>query len=93
LTCFNASDGKKLWDHDFGADFHSSPTLIGDKLCLISQNGDVYFVKAGEKYEEVSLFKMKDKFHASPAVVNDRLYLRGEQYLYCIGNKVAMASK
>ncbi len=93
LTCFNAADGKKIWDHDFGADFHSSPTLIGDKLCLISQNGDVFLVKAGGKYEEVALFKMKDKFHASPAIVNDRLYLRGEKYLYCIGNKVAMASK
>ncbi|HON06529.1 MAG TPA: PQQ-binding-like beta-propeller repeat protein [Verrucomicrobiota bacterium] len=93
LTCFNAADGKKIWDHDFGTDFHSSPLLIGDKIYLIGQKGNVYIVKAENKYEEIASFKMNDKFHASPAILNDRLYLRGEQFLYCIGNKVAMASK
>ncbi|MGC8885573.1 MAG: PQQ-binding-like beta-propeller repeat protein [Verrucomicrobiia bacterium] len=93
LTCLNAENGKKVWEKNYEKDFHSSPTLIGDKLYLISQNGDVYVVKVSDKYEEISAFKMGDKFHASPAVSNDKFYLRGEKYLYCIGNKTVVASK
>ena len=31
-------------------------------------------------------------FSASPAVVGDRLYLRGERYLYCIGEEQPAAA-
>ncbi|MGC8744004.1 MAG: PQQ-binding-like beta-propeller repeat protein [Verrucomicrobiia bacterium] len=93
LTCVNVADGKKLWEHDYGTDFHASPTLVDNRLYLISQKGEVFIVKASNKYEEIAMFKMDDKFHASPAVVNDRFYLRGEKYLYCIGNKTTMAAK
>jgi len=50
-------------------------------------------VKASDKYEEVANFKMEDKFHASPAIVNGRMYLRGEKYLYCIGYKPVVSQK
>lgn len=93
LTCHDAVSGKKLWEHDFQVDFHASPTLVGDNLYLIGQKGEVFVVKASDKYEEVASFKMEDKFHASPAVVNGRMYLRSEKYLYCIGNKPTVAQK
>lgn len=91
LTCHDAASGKKLWEHDFQVDFHASPTLVGENLYLIGQKGEVFIVRASDKYEEVSSFKMNDRFHASPAVVNGKMYLRGEKYIYCIGNKPAIA--
>jgi outer membrane protein assembly factor BamB len=93
LTCHDATSGKKLWEHDFQADFHASPTLVGENLYLIGQKGEVFIVKASDKYEEVASFKMEDKFHASPAIVNGRMYLRGEKYLYCIGYKPVVSQK
>ena len=46
LTCLDAKDGKKLWDHDYETEFHASPSLAGNRLYLFSQKGTAVVVEA-----------------------------------------------
>jgi outer membrane protein assembly factor BamB len=85
LTCLDAKDGKKLWEHDFDMECHASPSIAGNRLYLLSQKGTVVVVEAVRQFKEVSRVEMGDAFHASPAFAPGRLFLRGVTNVWCIG--------
>jgi outer membrane protein assembly factor BamB len=89
LTCFDAKDGKKLWEHDFDMECHASPSIAGNRLYLVSQKGTVVVVEATRQFKEVSRVEMGDAFHASPAFVQDRIFLRGVTNFWCVGRVAA----
>jgi hypothetical protein len=41
-------------------------------------------VKHGDQFEVLAQNQLEDRFFASPVVVGNELYLRGENYFYCI---------
>jgi outer membrane protein assembly factor BamB len=84
LTCFDAKDGKKQWEHDFEIDFHASPSIAGNKLYLFSQKGVAVVVKVARQFKEVFRTEMGDSFHASPAFAQDKMVLRGVSTLWCV---------
>jgi outer membrane protein assembly factor BamB len=85
LTCLDAKDGKKQWDHDFEMEFHTSPSMAGDRLYLFSQKGTALVVEAARQFKELFRAEMGDAFHASPAFAQDRIFLRGVTNLWCVG--------
>jgi len=93
LTCFDAKDGKKLWEHDFELEVHASPTLAGNRLYLLSQKGTAIVVEAARQFKELYRTQMGDAFHASPALVNDHIFLRGVTNIWCLGPPVQTAAQ
>jgi outer membrane protein assembly factor BamB len=85
LTCLDAKDGKKQWDHDYETEFHASPTLAGNRLYLFSQKGSAVVVGAGREFKELFRTEMSDGFHASPAFAADKIFLRGLTNVWCLG--------
>jgi outer membrane protein assembly factor BamB len=87
--CFVAATGKQVWLERLAADdkFISSPVLIDGKIYAASVAGDVYVLAAETKYQLLGKSSLGERFRASPAVANGRLYLRGENHLFCIGKK------
>lgn len=85
LICYEVASGKQLWYHEFDDTFHASPSLVGDKLVLISGEGVVVVVKAGREFEEISRSELGEDCFASPAFADGRVYIRGIKNLYCIG--------
>jgi outer membrane protein assembly factor BamB len=85
LTCFDAKDGKKQWEHDFEFDCHASPSIAGDKLYLFSQKGAAVVVEAARQFKQVFRTEMGDAFHASPAFAPDKIVLRSASNLWCVG--------
>jgi outer membrane protein assembly factor BamB len=88
LTCLDAKDGKKQWDHDFEMECHASPSIAGGRLYLLGQKGTAVVVEATRQFKELFRTEMGDAFHASPAFAQDRMYLRGVTNVWCMG-KVA----
>jgi outer membrane protein assembly factor BamB len=84
LTCLNAKDGKKLWEHDFDMECHASPTLAANRLYLFGQKGRAVVVEAGPEFKELFRTEMGDAFHASPAFAQDKMFLRGVTNMFCI---------
>lgn len=86
LICREWETGQKIWEHNFETEFQASPLVVGDRLYLFSQPGEVFAVAVGREYREVENFKMEgEEVYATPAVAADRLYLRTKTTLYCLG--------
>ncbi|MFH1613808.1 MAG: PQQ-binding-like beta-propeller repeat protein [Planctomycetota bacterium] len=84
LTCYSHADGTKVWERELEMNFHASPTLVDDRIYLLSQNGVMLVLRAGNKYEELARSSLNENCHASPAFSDGKIYIRGERNLYCI---------
>jgi outer membrane protein assembly factor BamB len=87
LACFELKTGKKLWDHSFEKDCQASPALVGRRLYLFTTEGEGIIVNAAREFTEVGRGKLGEPVHASPAFVQDRMIVRTEKHLVCIGAK------
>lgn len=85
LTCLDAKDGKKQWDHDFGTEVQASPAIAGNRVYVIATNGSAFVAEAGRQFKQLAQCATEDKIYASPAFANGRIYLRGMTNLICIG--------
>jgi outer membrane protein assembly factor BamB len=85
LTCFDVKDGKKLWEHDYDMEFHSSPALAGTRLFLFGQKGVAVVVEAARQFKELYRTEMGDTFHASPGFMDSRIIMRGVTNIWCLG--------
>ena len=65
----------------------ASPVGAGDKIYLLTEEGDVIVVKRGPEYEVLAVNSMDEMFLASPAVVDGELFLRGLEHLFCISEE------
>jgi len=87
LSCYKVTDGTKLWEQDLRENFWASPSLVGDKLYLLTEKGVMFIVQAGPEYKELTRCELGEECRASPAFADGRIYIRGLENLYCIGNR------
>ena len=89
LTCHKVTDGAKLWEKDMRENFRASPSLVGDRLYLMSEEGLTFIIEAGTEYKELARCELGESCFASPAFADGRIYFRGLQNLYCIGKETS----
>jgi outer membrane protein assembly factor BamB len=63
--------------------YYSSPVAGAGKIYMISQGGKVSVLKAGAEWELLALNDLDDECYATPAIVDNRLYIRTRGTLYC----------
>ena len=86
--CFEARTGKKIWYQRLGgAIFSASPVLIDGKIYAASEQGDVFVIAAEPKYELLARNALGELIRATPAVADGRLFVRGQNHLFCISKK------
>jgi outer membrane protein assembly factor BamB len=86
--CFHLKSGKKVWqERQPDAKFSASPVMIDGKIYACSEQGDVYVFAAEPTYQQLAKNSLGALIRATPAVADGRLYIRGGEYLFCIGNK------
>lgn len=85
LTCYNLTDGKKLWEKEFDGEFNASPSIVAGNLFLLSIKGNMIVVEASAEFKEIQRSNIGDKIYASPAFSNGRIFIRSLDDLYCIG--------
>lgn len=96
-TCIDAKTGKDVYRERVlmgarggGKPFYASPVLIGDKLYCVSRRNGTFILAAKPQFEQVAHNELSldtSQFNATPAVSDDRLFLRSEKAVYCIGTK------
>jgi len=86
LTCYDAKTGEYIWDEDLLETLNASPSLVADRVYLITEEGVTIIIKAGRQFEEIARNKLGENVVASPAFLDGRIYIRGENNLYCIVN-------
>jgi outer membrane protein assembly factor BamB len=90
LTCVDARTGSVKYDNGripVPATFTASPVAVDGKILLTSEDGDTYVIKAGPEHQVLAANSVGEPVYASPAIADGRLFIRGEQHLFCIGSK------
>lgn len=85
LSAYEAKTGELVYQERLPSSFSASPVAADGKLYLASQDGDVFVVKAGRKFELLSTNAMGQPLMATPAISGEMLILRGENTIYAIG--------
>lgn len=85
LTCYNLTDGKKLWDKKFDDEFNASPSIVANNLFLLSTKGNMVVIKASPEFREIRRSKIGEQIHASPAFSDGKIFIRSLENLYCVG--------
>lgn len=89
LSCVDAATGKPHYmakripevDSTYG-----SPVTAGGFVYLSGRSGKIVVIKDADDLEIVSTNDMQETLDATPAPVDNELFVRGEKHLFCIAN-------
>ena len=90
--CVDAETGDVVYQtrlEDLGSrnKTYASAVLAGGKLYIVTCEGGAFVLAAKPEFTQLARNTLGDKsiFNASPAIAGDRMILRSDRYLYCIG--------
>jgi outer membrane protein assembly factor BamB len=85
LACVDAIKGEVVYEHDTGEyGTYASPMVIGDKV-LVPAGQKTLVVQAGPEYKELGVGNLDSSYDCTPVAAHDRIYIRSNDTLYCIG--------
>ncbi len=87
FSAYDAKTGERIYQERLPSSFSASPIAADGKLYLASQDGDVFVVKAGRKYELLATNPMGQPLLATPAISDRLIIVRGENTIYAIGER------
>ncbi|MGE5531212.1 MAG: PQQ-binding-like beta-propeller repeat protein [Bacteroidota bacterium] len=87
VTCYDATEGRKLWEKDMGTTVSSSPVIIGKSVYLTDDKGVTHIFEAGDKFKALGSGKVGEQVRATPAFIGGNIYIRGAKTLFAVGNK------
>ena len=65
----------------------ASPVGAAGRVYITGRDGATLVIRQGARYEVLAVNQLDDGFDASPALVDDELYLRGYRHLYKIAEE------
>jgi outer membrane protein assembly factor BamB len=90
VGCYDARTGKRKYlarlEH-LGAGFSSSPVAADGRLYFASEDGEVFVVRAGPKFELLTTNAMGEVIMATPAVSGGMIIIRTLHHVFGIGQE------
>ena len=86
-VCFEAKTGKKVYEERLGTgrSGFTASVIAGDgKIYFTSEDGDIYVVKSGPKFELLATNPMGEVCMATPALSAGTLYYRTQSHLIAL---------
>jgi outer membrane protein assembly factor BamB len=86
MNVYDARTGATIYQQRIGQGTGASASLIasGDRIYAANEDGEIYVIKAGAKYEELAVNRMEEPVLATPAASDDMLFIRGATHLFGI---------
>jgi len=87
LSCVDAITGKPFYlaERVSGmSSTYASPVAAGGKVYLTDRNGTIVVIEDNEKLKVLSINSIDETVDATPAIVGNELFIRGEKHLFCI---------
>lgn len=87
LDCYDLKTGAEIYRERIkhhGSGFSASPVAADEKLYLTSEDGDIFVVKAGPKFETLSANPMGELLMATPAISAGKMFVRSQHHLFAI---------
>ena len=91
LSAFDAKTGKPHYQlqrlDGLSAEVFSSPVGGAGRVYITDRDGKTLVIKNSPTFEVLARNSLDDGIDASPALVDDEMFMRGYRYLYSIGTK------
>jgi outer membrane protein assembly factor BamB len=92
-VCWKAATGEELWSEKVDREFYGSPVMADSRIYVTSKGGVTsVFEATQEKFALLGQNQLGDESFSSPAICDNRLYLRSakssptrQEYLWCVG--------
>jgi len=88
IECLDPATGKTVWRDAFpktNSNYYASPLVAAGQLYAVREDGVVFVARVGDKFELLAENKMGERVIASPVPTANRILIRGERHLICLG--------
>jgi outer membrane protein assembly factor BamB len=94
IACYSAKTGERLYQQRLGeGGAYTASTVAADgKIYFTSEDGDVFVVKAGPKYELLATSPIGEVCMATPAISDGMIFVRAEHDVFAFGERRAPAN-
>lgn len=89
ISCFDAKSGKAHYKAERLPELrmiYASPVAAGGFVYFTGRSGTTIVIKDSDRYEVVATNSVGETVDATPAPVDNELFIRGERHLFCITN-------
>lgn len=86
VHCTDIATGDTLWTKNMGRQY-ASPVLADGLVYMPNDEGVTTIIQPGKDFEMVARNEIGEQMIASAAISNGKIFLRGEEHLFCIGKK------
>jgi len=89
VTCVDTTTGKSVYSQErlgVGGEYYSTPITVGDRIIIAAERGTVFVIKPSDKLEIIARNEIGEKLAATPAIVDNTIYLRGNKHLWSFKN-------
>ena len=86
LDCYTLRRARSLPERlRKGGGFSASPVAADGKLYLSSEDGEMFVVRAGPKFELLATNPVGELLMATPAISSGMLFVRAQHHVFAIG--------
>jgi outer membrane protein assembly factor BamB len=92
LSAYDPRTGKRHYQRRIAADaggFSASPVAAGGRIYFASEDGVMFVVRAGTRFELLARNDMKEMLLATPAVVGDTMLVRTRTHVVAVSGTTA----
>jgi outer membrane protein assembly factor BamB len=88
ISCVNAQTGGLIYKTRIKGTgpYFASPVAAHDQIYLSAHNGKMVVLATGDELKIISTKNFGEKILATPAIVDNKLYIRTDTYLYAFGD-------
>jgi hypothetical protein len=83
--CFDTETGGHVWRQRLGPHFSASLVSANELVHFTADDGATTVMKAQRQPTVVQTSELGERVYASPAISNGKIYIRGTDHLFCIG--------
>ena len=89
MWCLDAKTGQEIWGRQRvePGTYSASPILADGKIYVTSEDGITTVVRAGREFVILEKNHLEGYTLSSPAISDGQIFIRTENYLYCIGER------
>lgn len=86
-SCFDSATGERHWMARVGPRYSASLVAAEGLVYLVSDPGVTTIIKPGPEMEKIAENELGEVVCSSPAISQGQIFLRGEEHLFCIGER------
>jgi outer membrane protein assembly factor BamB len=86
FSAYQVKTGEVVYQQRLPSSFSASPVAAGGKLYLSSEDGEVFVIKAGAKFELLATNPMGEALMSTPALSEGNIILRGQSHVFAVSD-------